>query len=169
MVLALGGCSASQPPLPTVERVDLQRYQGTWHELARLPQWFQRGCVRSSAEYTVIDAGTVGVVNRCVTGSGEQRMASGRATVLDATTNARLQVVFDNWFSRVFPGVATGEYWVVDLDPDYRTVIVGHPSRDYLWILSRTPELPEDRYQALVQRAAGLGFDTSRLIRAGQP
>jgi apolipoprotein D and lipocalin family protein len=164
-------CSTPEPApdLATVAHVDLARYQGTWHEIARLPMWFQRGCVHSTASYTLEPAGTVRVVNRCTTAEGAEKTAQGRAYVTDAATNARLEVEFDSWFSRLFPGVARGAYWVIYLEPDYSIAVVGHPSREYLWILAREPGLPEDRYQALVAFAAGLGFPTDELVRAPPP
>jgi apolipoprotein D and lipocalin family protein len=160
---------APEPNLATVAHVDLARYQGTWHEIARLPMWFQRGCVRSAASYTLEPDGTVRVVNRCTTEDGTEKTAEGRAFVTDAATNARLEVEFDSWFSRLFPGVARGDYWVIHLEPDYSVAVVGHPSREYLWILAREPVLPDDRYAALVAFAAGLGFPTDELVRAPPP
>jgi apolipoprotein D and lipocalin family protein len=163
------GTRGPQPDLPTVAQVDLARYQGTWHEIARLPMWFQRGCVRSNAQYRLDADGTVRVLNRCTTADGGEKRADGRAYVTDPATNAKLEVEFDSWFSRLFPGVARGAYWVVHLEPDYSVAVVGHPSRDYLWILAREPALPDDRYAALVALAARLGFPTEALVRAPPP
>jgi apolipoprotein D and lipocalin family protein len=169
--LLAAACSTQGPPpdLPTVPYVDLNRYQGTWHEIARLPMWFQRGCVRSSAKYTLEAGGTVRVLNRCTTAEGAVKEAQGRAFVTDPQTNARLEVEFDNWFSRLFPGVARGPYWIVHLEPDYSGAVVGSPSREYLWILARDPVLPDDRYAALVALADQLGFATAALVRAPPP
>lgn len=169
--LLSAACSTQSPPpdLPTVPQVDLARYQGTWHEIARLPMWFQRGCVRSTADYRLEADGTVRVVNRCTTAEGQEKTAEGRAYVTDPATNARLEVEFDSWFSRLFPGVARGAYWVIHLEPDYSVAVVGHPSREYLWILAREPVLPDDRYEALVARAEQLGFPTDQLVRAPPP
>jgi apolipoprotein D and lipocalin family protein len=166
--VGLTGCGtpAIQTDLPTVAHVDLARYQGTWHEIARLPMWFQRGCVRSTANYALEADGTVRVVNRCRTEDGSEKSAVGRAYVVDGGSNARLEVEFDNWFSRLFPGVARGDYWVIHLEPDYSVAVVGNPSRDYLWILARDPVLPDARYRAIVERCARLGFPVEQLVRA---
>jgi apolipoprotein D and lipocalin family protein len=131
--------------------------------------WFQRGCVRSTADYALEADGTVRVVNRCRTEDGSEKSAVGRAYVVDGGSNARLEVEFDNWFSRLFPGVARGDYWVIHLEPDYSVAVVGNPSREYLWILARDPVLPDDRYHAIVERCARLGFPVEQLVRAPAP
>ncbi|MCP9439654.1 MAG: lipocalin family protein [Nitrospira sp.] len=163
----LGGCAAMEPreDLPTAVSVDLGRYAGTWYEIARLPMWFQRHCVDSKAVYTLRSDGRIGVHNECVTGDGGTAMADGVATVVDAKTNARLTVVFDNWFARLFGSSREGNYWILDLDADYRTALVGTPDRRYLWILARAPELDGEIYDTLVQRAKKLGYPVERLIR----
>lgn len=163
----VGGCVGIEPPadLPTVSSVDLNRYAGTWYEIARLPMWFQRHCVDSKAVYTIRSDGRIGVHNECVTDDGGTAVADGIATVVDATTNARLSVVFDNWFSRLFGSSREGNYWIVDLDEEYRTALVGTPDRRYLWILARVPRLDDERYGQLVQRAKELGYSVERLIR----
>ncbi len=169
--LLVTACTSQGPQadLPTAPYVDLARYQGAWHEIARLPMWFQRGCVHSTAHYTLEAGGTVRVLNRCTTAEGAAKEAQGRAFVTDPQTNARLEVEFDNWFSRLFPGVARGPYWIVHLEPDYSVAVVGSPSREYLWILARDPVLPDDRYAALVALADQLGFATAALVRAPPP
>ena len=163
------GCGASTterqrlPALRTVARVDLARYAGTWYEIASFPQRFQRGCTGTTATYVLRDDGEVDVLNRCRQGSldGEEKRARGRARVVDPTTNAKLEVSFFRPF--------WGDYWILDLDADYSFAVVGHPSRDYLWILSRTPALEETIYQGLLARLEAQGYDTARLRRTEQP
>ena len=150
---------------PTVARVELARYQGTWYEIARLPMWFQRNCLRSQATYGVLETGEVSVLNECDTAGNGKVSISGRARAVDAKTNARLEVRFDNWFSVFIPSQPQGNYWILYLDGDYRTVIVGTPDRKNLWIMARTPAIDEARYTELVGIARGLGFETEKLIR----
>ena len=171
LCLTLGACAGvdSRGELQTVASVDLSRYAGTWYEIARLPMWFQRHCVDSRAVYSIRADGAVGVHNECVTETGGVEQAEGVATVVDPKTNARLAVVFDNWFARLFGSSRGGNYWILDLDAEYRTSLVGTPDRRYLWILSRTPQLNEAIYQRLVERAQQLGYLTSDLIRARRP
>jgi apolipoprotein D and lipocalin family protein len=166
--LTLGACAGvgSNGDLSTVASVDLSRYVGTWYEIARLPMWFQRHCVDSKAIYSSRPDGLVGVHNECVTESGGVEQAEGVATVVDPKTNARLMVVFDNWFARLFGSSREGNYWILDLDPEYRTAMVGTPDRRYLWILSRTPQLEDSTYQRLVERARQLGYPVSDFIKA---
>jgi apolipoprotein D and lipocalin family protein len=156
----------SKQPLPTVASVDLTRYAGTWYEIARRPMWFQRHCVDSKAVYTTRPDGTLGVHNECITTSGHVEQANGIATVIDRTTNARLAVTFDNFFARLVGPSREGNYWIFDLDQDYRTALVGTPDRRYLWILSRTQRLDETTYQQLVTKAQQLGFPVSDLIKS---
>lgn len=156
----------SRDSLSTVPSVDIGRYAGTWYEIARLPMWFQRHCVDSSATYTPRSDGTIAIHNECATEKGGIDKADGVATVIDTKTNARLAVIFDNWFARLFGSSREGNYWILDLDTEYRTAIVGTPDRRYLWILSRTPVLDEETYQRLVKKAEQLGFSVSGLIRA---
>lgn len=167
----LSACAGREPsgPLPTATSVDLSRYAGTWYEIARLPMWFQRHCVDSKAVYTGRSDGLIGVHNECVTDSGGFDQVDGVATVVDPKTNARLTVVFDNFFARLFGSSREGNYWIIDLDPDYRTSVVGTPDRRFLWILSRSRRLDDATYRGLVERARQLGFPVSDLIRAIRP
>jgi apolipoprotein D and lipocalin family protein len=166
LLAACAGPSALDPSKvpPTVARVEIARYQGTWYEIARLPMWFQRNCLRSQATYGILETGEVSVLNECDTGGGKDSIR-GRARVVDAKTNARLEVRFDNWFSVFIPSQPQGNYWILYLDEGYRTVIVGTPDRKNLWIMARTPAIDEAQFAKLVEIARGLGFDTEKLIR----
>jgi apolipoprotein D and lipocalin family protein len=169
LVALLGGCRSTHPPLDVVDEVDLDRYLGKWYEIASFPQRFQRGCVASTATYTRREDGRIGVLNECRNGSfdGELRRAEGVAcegvawVADEGGSRARLKVQFFWPFH--------GDYWIIDLDPEYRYAAVGHPSRDYLWILSRTPTLDPTLYRALSTRLEAQGYDLSRLRLTPQP
>lgn len=167
LVSACAGPAAFDPSKapPTVARVELARYQGTWYEIARLPMWFQRECLRSQATYGLLATGEVSVLNECETAGGGKESIRGRARPVDTKTNARLEVRFENWFAAFIPSQPQGNYWILYLDDAYRTVIVGTPDRDNLWVMARTPAIDEARYAELVSIARGLGFDTEKLIR----
>lgn len=166
-VAMLAGCANSGTgvvPPKTVDKVDLQRYQGTWYELARLPMFFQRNCAQSEARYALQGDGSLSVSNRCRTLEGEWQEAEGRAVPQVAGKTSKLWVRFDNWFSSLLPGVAKGEYWVLYLDDDYQTALVGHPNRDYLWLLARSPQVAPAMRDKLLDVARGQGYDTTALI-----
>lgn len=154
------GCAGwDKPPLPVVQHVDLERYDGRWYEVARYPNWFQRNCPVATADYTLRSDGKVDVLNACYEppGKSPKKTARGVARVVDRETNSRLKVCFFWPFE--------GDYWIIGLADDYGWALVGEPSRRYLWILSRTPELNEPTYQAIVARLPALGYDPARLQR----
>lgn len=148
----------------TVDRVDLKRYQGTWYEVARLPMFFQRNCAQSEAHYTLKDDGNIAVTNRCRTIEGKWEEATGTASPQIKGKTDKLWVVFDNWFSNLFPGVAKGDYWVLYVSPDYKVALVGSPNRKFLWLLSRTPQVPDSVRNDLLMKAQQQGYDTTKLI-----
>ncbi|RAU46524.1 MULTISPECIES: lipocalin family protein [unclassified Pseudomonas] len=148
----------------TVDHVDLKRYQGTWYELARMPMFFQRNCAQSEAHYRLKGDGNVAVTNRCLTFAGKWEEANGTASPQVEGKTDKLWVVFDNWFSRLLPGVAKGNYWVLYVSDDYKLAIVGNPSRQYLWLLSRTAHVSESVRNDLLMKAQQQGYDTTKLI-----
>ena len=148
--------------LQVVPSVDLSRYVGQWYEIARLPNRFQKKCADSvTANYTVRSDGNIQVVNRCRKASGEFTTAKGTAKIVDKKTNAKLKVTFFWPFY--------GKYWILDLGPNYEYAVVGEPGRDYLWILSRTPQIDETLYQQLLAKMQARGFDTTPMIRTAHP
>lgn len=147
------------PPPDTVPHVDLNRYVGTWYEIARYPNRFQKECRESTAFYSIRDNGAITVVNRCRTDSVDKE-ARGIAKVVDSTTNARLKVSFFRPFY--------GDYWILDLGADYDYAVVGTPDRKYLWILSRTPMMDARLYEKLLEKIRGQGFDPQRLLVTGK-
>lgn len=151
-----------KPPLQTVPSVDLQRYMGTWYEIAAFPQKFQKGCHCTRADYEMTDKGYVRVINSCRKDSagGRGKIARGKAFVVEETGNAKLKVQFF-WPFR-------GDYWIIELPDDYSHVVVGAPDREYLWILARTPQIDEALYQEIVARCAEKSFDVARLVMTDQ-
>ena len=155
--------AAAAEPLRTVAHVDLQRYLGTWYEIATIPARFQKNCVAVTATYTMRPDGAIGVVNRCrkFTLDGKEKSVKGKAWVVDTTSNAKLKVQFF-WPFR-------GDYWIIELDPEYQYAVVGHPSRNYLWILCRRPHMDEALYNQLLAKIAAQGYDVNRLVKTLQP
>ena len=165
----LSGCAATTterlglPPLTTVPAVDLSKYTGTWYDIASYPQSFQKGCTATTANYTARPDGQINVVNRCRKDSleGEEDVAEGRARVVDTTTHAKLEVSFFRPF--------WGDYWIIQLAPDYSYAVVGNPGRDYLWILSRTPQMDEAVYNGILAKLKEQSYDLNRLQKTLQP
>lgn len=149
-------CAAPQAPLPTVAAVDLDRYLGVWYEIARLPNRFQAMCVSDTqARYRRV-GDAVSVLNQCRDAAGRTETADGVARVVDGSGGAKLRVSFFRPFY--------GDYWILDLDPDYRWALVGEPGRDYAWILARQPTLDAATLERLLARAATLGFDRRAFV-----
>ena len=141
---------------------------GTWFEIAKYPNWFQKKCTSDTrAEYRLQAGGTVQVINRCRKENGEIDEAVGEARQTGAATSPRLQVRFAPAWLSWLPSV-WGNYWVIDLDERYQLVAVGEPKREYLWILSRTPTVSPEAYDALLGRLAAQGFDLKGLERTRQ-
>ena len=153
LLFLFSACSSSRE-LQTVPFVDLEKYAGTWYEISAFPIGPEKGCRCVTATYGTTDKGYVSVLNRCVRG-GRETSIEGKAFVKDPATNAKLAVQFF-WPFR-------GKYWIIELDEDYQWAMVGHPNRNYLWILSRTPKMEEAVYNDLVERAQAKGFDVTRL------
>jgi apolipoprotein D and lipocalin family protein len=150
-------------PLRTVAHVELTRYVGVWYEIASYPQRFQKGCTATAAVYALRDDGMIQVINRCNRDSldGRETIARGRARVVDHESNAKLEVSFFWPF--------WGDYWIIDLDPEYRYAVVGHPSRKYLWILSRTRTMDPLTYSGILERLTAQGYDIAKLRVTLQP
>ena len=140
--------------LKTVSSVDLNKYSGTWYEVASFPQRFQKGCECTTAKYTPTDKGYVIVENRCKK-NGKESYIKGKAFVDKDSSNAKLKVQFFWPFK--------GKYWIIDLADDYSYAVVSHPNRKYLWILSRKPKLDEEVYNGIIIRLKEKGFDLSNL------
>lgn len=160
---------AQTAPPQTIERLDVGRYLGTWYEIAKYPNRFQRQCVADTqALYRQRDDGQLDVVNRCRQVNGEMAEAVGRARQNGPADAPKLEVRFAPAWLAWLPMV-WGNYWVIDLDPGYQLAAVSEPKREYLWILSRTPAVDAVAYEALLGRLRVKGFDTTRLERTAQP
>jgi len=163
VVLCAGMATAKEPELTVVDSVELDRYLGTWYEIASYPAWFQKNCTAVSAQYSLRDDGLIKVVNSCHKGSldGKLKRSKGRAKVVDTDTNAKLKVSFF--------GPYWGDYWVIDLDPDYQWAVVGEPKRKYLWILSRNRSMDDQLYERIRAGLTNKGYDPDGLQLTLQP
>jgi apolipoprotein D and lipocalin family protein len=158
--------AAPAPPLAAIPSLDLPRYMGPWHEIARYPNRFQKQCTGAAlATYSLLPEGTVRVVNRCPQADGKVDEAIGEARRIGPPGSAQLQVRFaPAWLS--FLPMVWGNYWVVELDDAYQLAVVSEPTREYLWVLSRQPGLSPSAWSALTVRLQALGFEPARLLRS---
>lgn len=166
MTAACTTAEARPPPTP-VDEVDLPRYMGVWYEIARIPNRFQDHCARNSrAEYSLRDDGQIDVTNRCVTREGKTDAVHGiaRRTSQDGS-NARLEVSF---FDILGWRPVWGDYWIIGLDRGYDWVIVGHPDREYGWILSRAPRLTDTARERVDQLLRAQGYEPTAFSETPQ-
>jgi apolipoprotein D and lipocalin family protein len=148
----------SDEPLP-VAYVDQGRYLGLWHEQARLPNSFEEGCQRATAEYAMREDGLISVVNTCIDARGERRVARGRARSAGEAGEGKLEVSFFGPF--------WGDYWVLDRGDDYSWSIVGEPRGRYLWLLTREETITSEARAAFERRIVELGYRPADLVWAG--
>ncbi len=148
--------------METVASVDLKKYAGKWYEIASYPTIFQKGCCNTSAEYLISDKAYVKVINRCNkdTINGVAKSIEGKAFIVKNSQNAKLKVQFFWPFK--------GDYWIIGLADDYSWAVVSHPSRKYLWILSRTPSMDETVYQKVIQLIKAKGLNPEKLRKTLQ-
>lgn len=160
-MLAPGAADAAE--VVSVARLDITRYAGEWHEIARLPMFFQRNCARNTtARYTLREDGMVGVHNRCENRDGEVDEVEGVARRVPGQ-EGRLEVRFaPDWLSWL--PLTWADYWVIALDAEYQWAVVGDPDHEHLWILSRTPEMSRERLEDLKALATAMGYDLAPLI-----
>lgn len=160
-LLLIPSCTEN-PPLETVEQVDLNRYMGQWYEIAKLPNRFEKGLVCVTANYQLREDGKVTVTNKghLENNTTEIKTAEGVAVLPDKTIPGRLKVSFFRPFY--------GNYCIIALDSNYQYSLVGDPSRDYLWILSRTRSLEPETYNELIEIAKTKGFNINAIIKTEQ-
>ena len=163
-VMACAACLAqAAEPLTAVPALDVPRYMGTWYEIAKLPNWFQRKCASSTrAQYSLQADGRVQVANSCRLASGEFDDALGVARQIGAANSPKLKVRFAPAWLSLIPAV-WGDYWVVELDDNYQWAAVSEPGRQYLWILSRTPRMDPAIYADVLVRLTRKGLDVQKL------
>ncbi len=159
---------AALPAVTTIAALDVPRYMGTWYEIAKFPNRFQAKCVANTrARYLAQTDGSVQVLNSCATADGSTIDALGKAIQVGAASSPQLQVRFApawlSWLPQVW-----GDYWVIDLDADYQLAAVSDSKREYLWVLSRTPQVDPKTYAALINRLKAQYFEVHKLERTPQ-
>jgi len=171
VLIGLGAATlayAQTKPLQTVDKVQLDRYLGVWYEIARKPMYFENKCSRDiTATYTLNENGNVSVTNRCFSKDGQLQQSIGEAFVQNAPFNTKLKVSFlpeaIRWLS-----VARGDYWILKIDDDYQTVLVGEPRRKYMWVLSRSAQPDQAVVNEYLEYAKSVGYNLTDLIHTKQ-
>ena len=155
--LAVGTMAYAQSKtMPVVERVELDKYLGVWYEVARKPMYFQRKCARDvTATYTLNENGNITVDNRCYTQEGKMMRSLGEAYVINPPFNSKLEVSFSARGNSLVT-LRPRRLLILKLDDNYQTVLVGEPSRKYLWVLSRTPQVKQDVVNEYLNYASSL-------------
>lgn len=165
---AVSAQTQNQSELKTVPSVDLKQYSGKWFEIAKYPNKFQKQCVgNTTATYTIKSNNKIEVLNQCVKKDGTVDDAKGEAKIVDKNTNAKLEVRFAPAFLSFLPAV-WGDYWIVDLDQNYRYAAIGDPKREYFWILSREAKMDDATYQNILRRAEQMGFNPGKVEKTPQ-
>src|ERR1700677_278821 len=163
----LMGCAVTRttarPPLRTVSHVDLPRYMGHWRVIAEIPYFAERGGVDSVESYALMPDGSIynWFCMRKGSFNAPESKVTAHARVVNTQTNAEWRVKF-------LGGLITAPYLILDLDPNYQWTVVGHPSRNYGWIMAREKTLPDPTYRAILKRLAAQGYDISRFQKVPQ-
>jgi len=163
LALSSAGCISARQPLQTVPHVDIPKYMGDWYVIANIPYFAEKNCVDSIESYTLRPDGDIDNWFSCRKKSFDapmKRKATALATIEDKDSNA-------TWRVRFFKVVSV-EYLILDLDPGYQWVAVGHPSRNYGWIMARTKTLPDSAYHKILDRLGTQGYDTTRFVKVPQ-
>lgn len=172
-LLLVSGCAISKPttatmkaktsqPLRTVPRVDLPRFMGDWRVIANIPYFAEKGCVDSIETYRLRPDGKIDNIftYRKKSFEAPQKEVRAVARVFDQKTNAEWRITFFK--------IITAKYLVIDLDPDYRWTVIGHPSRNYGWIMARDKTLPDATYASILKRLAAQGYDPAKFEKVPQ-
>ncbi len=153
-VFAMGPSKPADPKV--VDKVDLNKYMGSWNEIAHYPNSFQEDCDRSTAQYDMRQDGSIDVMNTCIDARGAERTIHGVATVQDNNQPGKLKVNFGQSL--------VGDYWIIDLDRDYQYSVVSGPGKESLFILARQFPMPSAVLQDILGRLDQEGFDRSKLV-----
>lgn len=156
VIVYMSGCTSMSENVKTAKNVDVKRYMGKWYEIARMENGFERGTRNATAFYTFKDNGEIDVVNSAIDGDNELSSVHGSAYAPNPQDPSKLRVTF------FYPFYA--DYFILELDGDYQWALVGGDNMKYLWILSRTPTLPEDQIQKILDLAAARGYDVKNLV-----
>ena len=161
-IVGLAGCAAREPDMKTVAYVDLERFMGPWYVIANIPTFLEKDAHNAVETYTLNDDGTIATNFTFRKGGfdGKVKEYNPRAFITNTETNALWGMRF------VWPIKA--DYRIIYLDDDYSQTVIARQKRDFVWIMARTPSIPDEDYQRLVDLIASVGYDTSQIQRVPQ-
>jgi len=161
-VLLLGACAAKQPEMQTVDKVDIERFMGDWYVIANIPTFVEKGAHNAVENYKLDDDGSIATTFtfRKDSFDGKHKEYHPRGFIEDTESNAIWGMQF------VWP--FKGDYRIVYLDDDYAQTVIGRQKRDYVWIMARTPTIPDADYDRAISFVASIGYDISKIKRVPQ-
>ena len=156
------GCSVSLAPLKTVEKVDIDRFMGTWYVIACIPTFIEKEAYNGVETYRLEPDGSIDTVFTFNKGGfdGPQKRYNPHGFIVDRVNNSIWGMQF------IWP--FKSEYLITHLKDDYSQTVIGRNKRDYVWIMARTPQIPEEDYRRLVQELAAQGYDLTKLRQVPQ-
>jgi len=162
VALGLSACASKGPEMETVDFVDLDRFMGDWYVIANIPTFLEKGAHNAVENYALNDDGTIATTFTYRDGSfdGEEKRYTPKGFIKDENTNALWGMRF------IWPIKA--DYRIVYLDDDYTQTVVGRQKRDFVWIMARTPTIPDDQYDEIVRYVESIGYDISKIERVPQ-
>lgn len=160
LIVAYTSCAPEGSTPPTVEKLDKSRYAGEWHEIARLPNQFEKKLVAAKATYRANQDGTFSVINEGLNSGGKTTSIKGAAKPAEGGDPGKLLVRFDRFPANLF----AGDYWILDVNDSYTRALVGSPDKKFLWLLSKNSADSSEDFTAQITKAKDLGFDTSALF-----
>jgi apolipoprotein D and lipocalin family protein len=155
--------AVSSGKLEVVSPFLIEKYLGTWHEIARFENKHQKGCVKTTATYSKKNSKELEIINQCTTKDNKIKTSKGLAKIPDEKVPAKLKVNFTPRFIRFF-GIGWGNYWIIELGENYKYAVVSEPKKSSLWILSRTDKLDRADFEKIISRLEEKGFATNKLV-----
>ncbi len=158
------GRPKNAPELKTVQSIEVSKYLGTWHEIARYPSSFEKGCPKATANYQLAQNGDIKVVNTCYYNDGKVKAFKADAKVIKSSNNTKLAVNF----APIPLPKGNGNYWVIYVDKDYQHAIVASPNGNFMWFLARNEEISKSQLNEMLLAAKSQLFDTDQLEIIGK-
>ncbi|MGB5492162.1 MAG: lipocalin family protein [Woeseiaceae bacterium] len=162
MTLTLGACAARGPEMETVDYVDIERFMGDWYVIANIPTFLEKEAYNAVETYALNDDGSIATTFTFRKGGfdGEEKEFNPKGFISDTSTNA-------TWGMR-FVWPIKADYRIIYVDDDYSKTVIARQKRDFIWIMARSPQIPDAEYQEMVELAESVGYDVSKIQRVPQ-